>query len=425
MAGSRLADGAGQVKQAARFATALYADRVGRFYAANMRGNLPAKLAGRPGRADPYPIYEQMREQGTFCRNRFGSFATVEHAVCDQVLRSRRFGPRPELPAYDPAKTEDAEATILSINPPDHTRLRRIATPAFGPKAIGAFEPMVQARIHEIVDTAERLGEFDFVEQIAAPLPIAVITTLLGIPGDHRREFEKYGAVIGGALSGIRGLRHAAALQQADRALNAMFTQLFELRRNEPGDDVISRLVAVEGEQIEPAEMAPMCQLLLIAGFETTVNALGNGMLAFDRHRDQWERLVADPTLAAGATEEVLRFDSSVQRTARISFDDTEIAGQPIRAGQFVQLMLGGANRDPAVFDAPDTFDITRANAASHLSFSSGIHYCLGQPLARLELTTAFGILAERLPRLRPVAAPRYRASTLLRGPRSLQVTCR
>ncbi|MEP9384792.1 cytochrome P450 [Nocardioides sp. KR10-350] len=410
----------GDLPRAARFFASLYADRAARQYAARVRGDLPARLAMREGRLDPYPVYERVRERGTFVPNRFGGLATADHAVCDEILRSRRFGVQPAAWTYDPTDPELAGPSMLGANPPDHGRLRRVAAPAFGPRAIDSYRPLITKRIHELVDAAEREGEFDFVARVASPLPIAVITSLLGIPGEHETEFVRYGMAIGGALTGVRGIRHARELQRADAALDAIFTELVALRRHEPGDDVISTIVAAD--ELHPAELKPLCTLLLIAGFETTVNALGNAVLAFAAHPGEWERLVAEPSLATEATEEVLRYDSSVQRTDRFSFDDTEIAGQPISAGQNVQILIGGANRDPAVFEDPAHFDLTRPNASSHLSFSSGIHYCLGQPLARLELAIALEALATRLPRLRVSGRPRYRPSTLLRGPLRLPV---
>lgn len=412
-----------EARAVVRFFANLYADKARRVYAARIKGDLPARLALREGRVDPYPVYEQIRRRGRFIPNRFGNLATADHAACDEILRSRRFGVQPARRTYDPSRHDDVGPSMLGTNPPEHGRLRRVAAPAFGPRAIDSYRPLISRRIHELVDAAERRAEFDFVEQIASPLPIAVITALLGIPGEHERDFVRYGLAIGGALSGIRGIRHARELQQADTALNAIFAELVAKRREEPGDDVISAIAA--SDDLHPSELGPLCTLLLIAGFETTVNALGNAVLAFAAHPDQWDRLVAEPSLAAGAVEEVLRYDSSVQRTDRFSFDDTEIAGQPIRAGQNVQILIGGANRDPGVFTDPAEFDITRANASSHLAFSSGIHYCLGQPLARLEMAVALEVLATRLPKLHVTGAPRYRPSTLLRGPRALPVSVR
>jgi cytochrome P450 len=414
------------VRAAVGFFAGLYAQQARRAYAAHVRGDLHARLGGREGRLDPYPIYERIRARGPFVPTMMGNLATADHAICNEVLRSRSFGVRPAEPAYDPDGPDPGGLSMLTLNPPDHTRLRRIATPGFGPKAIAGYRPLVSERVHALVDAVEGRRDFDFVTAIAAPLPIAVITTLLGVPEGRAGEFEHYGQVIGSALTGVRGIRHALQLQRADAALTAIFADLFALRRADPGDDVISLLLAAEGpEGIHPAELSPMCQLLLVAGFETTVNVLGNAILAFAAHPDQWERLVADPSLAPRAAEEALRYDSSVQRTDRIALTDVEVAGTTVRKGQSVLTLLGGANRDPAVFDRPAAFDITRANASDHLAFSSGVHYCLGQPLARLELSVALEVLATRLPRLHPIGRPRYRPSTLLRGPRSLRVSGR
>jgi len=202
-----------------------------------------------------------------------------------------------------------------------------------------------------------------------------------------------------------------------------LFENLFELRRREPRDDIVSRLVAVEGAQVKPAEILPMCVLLLVAGFETTVNLIGNGVLALLSHPAQWRALCADPAgMAAKTVEEVLRYDSPVQLTSRIALEPVKLEDREIRKGQLVLTLLGGANRDPEVYGHPDVFDIGRENPVPHLAFSSGIHYCLGQPLARLEATIAFRMLAERMPRLRLVGPVKRRNATIIRGPLSLPV---
>jgi cytochrome P450 len=208
----------------------------------------------------------------------------------------------------------------------------------------------------------------------------------------------------------------------ADAALRKLFEGLFELRRREPADDLVSHIVAAEGEQIEPHEMVPMCTLLLIAGFETTVNLIGNGTLALLDHPDQWARLREDPGRAAQAVEEMLRFDPPVQRTARVALEATEVGGKPVIKGQLVVTLIGAANRDPEVYTDPARFDIGRLLPVEHLAFSGGIHYCLGQPLARLEATIAFQALAERLPGLRRAGRVRRRSSTTIRGPLTLPV---
>jgi cytochrome P450 len=252
-------------------------------------------------------------------------------------------------------------------------------------------------------------------------LPIAVISDLLGVPHDRSADFARYGATLGSALNGIRSLTHARDLMAANSALEKLFTELFALRSREPSDDIVSAIVAAD--QVRPEEMVPLCVLLLIAGFETTVNLISNGALALLEHRDQWTALCADPELAGDVVEEILRFDPPVQGTSRVAFEDVELEGRTVRKDQWVVTLIGAANRDPDVYSDPSRFDITRARSVEHLAFSSGIHYCLGQPLARLEATIALQTLAERTPSLRRAGRVVRRNSTTIRGPIRLPVT--
>jgi cytochrome P450 len=209
----------------------------------------------------------------------------------------------------------------------------------------------------------------------------------------------------------------------AGAAIERLFVDLFEQRRREPTDDLVSELVAAEeAEQIRPVEMVPLCTLLLIAGFETTVNLIGNAVNAFLDHPDQWAVLVADPGLAGAAIQETLRWDGPVQRTERVSFDDTEVAGVPLARGTWVNILIGGADRDPSVFADADRFDITRTDGTDHLAFSSGIHHCVGRPLAELEASVTLRQLAERMPTLHRAGAVLRRNATLIRGPLRLPV---
>lgn len=412
----------------AAFAAQLYRQQAAVAYTGYIKRDPLARLALRPGRAHPYAIYEQLRAQGTLVPTRLGNWASTSHRVCDSVLRDRRFSVRrPETGDGDAGLAGDEfSLSFLEMDPPDHTRLRRLATPAFSPKAVAAYSGRIERVVGDLLDKALRdgdKGEFDLVSGFAAPLPIAVITELLGIPDPATADFVKYGLVIGSALDGIRSLRHAAQLQAADNALRKLFTDLFELRRREPADDVVSLLVAAEGDQVKPDEMIPLCTLLLIAGFETTVNLIGNGVLALLGHPDQWRALRADPhQLAPKAVEEVLRYDSPVQVTSRIASEQLELAGETIRKGQIVLTLIGGANRDPQAYDRPATFDINRENPAPHLAFSGGIHYCLGQPLARLEGEIAFRMLAERMGGLRVAGRIKRRNGITIRGPLRLPV---
>jgi cytochrome P450 len=410
------------VSPAVSFAVSLYRQRADLAYYGYVNRDAMALLQLRPGRSDPYAIYERMRAAGTLMPTRLGNWASTSHRVCSTVLRDRRFGVRP-LHSPRPEPGEMVNLSFLEMNPPDHTRLRRLAAPAFGPRAVAGYRGRIEATIGGLLDQAEAAGRFDLISGFAAPLPIAVITDLLGIPDVDAQAFARYGALIGGALDGIRSLRHARRLQVADLQLRRLFENLFELRRREPAGDIVSQIVAA-GDQIEPAEMLPMCVLLLIAGFETTVNLIGNGVLALLDHPDQWEALRADPhTMAPRVVEEVLRYDPPVQRTGRFALEPLELDGRPVHRDQFVVTLLGGANRDPEVYDRPHVFDIHRGDEPDHLAFSSGIHYCLGQPLARLEATLAFAMLAERLPGLRRAGPVRRRNATTIRGPLRLPVT--
>jgi cytochrome P450 len=408
---------------AARFAAELYRQRAGTTLAAYVRRDKLALLQRRPGRDNPYRIYTQLRERGPIVPGRYGGLATASHRVCNAVLRDRRFGTRPPE-GYPRSPQDEVEASFLTMNPPDHTRLRKLALPAFSPRAVAVYTAKIEQTVSGLLDQAASTGDFDLVPQFAAALPIAVITELLGIPDGNAAGFAEHGALIGSALDGISSLRHAAALQQSQAKILAMFEQLFELRRREPRDDVISHLVAAEGDQIQPGEMLPMCMVLLIAGFETTVNLIGNGVLALLDHPMSWRELQADPVgLAPRVVEETLRFDPPVQRTSRYALEDLELEGTTVRMGQEVTTLLGAANRDPLVYENPDVFDIHRETGAEHLAFSSGIHYCVGAPLARLEATIAFRMLAERMPGLRRTAPVQRRNATLIRGPLHIPVS--
>ena len=409
--------------QAISFASSLYRQRVGTYYAGYVARDPLALLRLRPGRVDPYSIYERMREEGPLAPTRLGNWVSTNHRVCNAVLRDRRLGTRPS--EQDGADLQDGvDFSFLGMNPPDHTRLRRLVQPVFSPKTMASYQDRIERTVGDLLDRASAAGEFDFVSAFAAPLPIAVITDLLGIPDADTERFARHGALIGGALDGIRSLRHAAALQASDAELRRLFEDLFELRRREPQDDIVSRLVGAEGDQIEAREMQPLCGLLLVAGFETTVNLLGNAVLALLSHPEQWEILRADPAgMAPKAVEEALRFDPPVQLTSRVALEPLELEGTAVEKGKLVVTLIGAANRDPEVYERPDTFDIQREGAADHLAFSSGIHYCVGQPLARLEATIALRMLAERMPNLARTGAVRRRNSTTIRGPIRIPMT--
>ncbi|MGD0244583.1 MAG: cytochrome P450 [Streptosporangiaceae bacterium] len=406
----------GRLNLMARFASGLYRERAGLAWAGYLQRDPMSLLKLRPGRENPYAVYDQLRAAGPLVSTRQGGWACVSYRGCDSVLRDRRFGRHP---------AEDRPGmSFLGMNPPDHTRLRRLALPAFTPKAVARYTARMERTAVGLLDEAVAAGRFDLVSGFAGPLPIAVITDLLGIPDSRAGDFERYGRAIGGSLDGVKSVRHARQLLAARADLRRLFEHLFEVRRREPRDDIISHLITVEGEQIQPREMVPMCNLLLVAGFETTVNLISNAMLALLAHPGQWQALCADPDgLAPRVVEEVLRWDPPVQRTSRVALEPVELEGQPVRQGQQVITLIGAANRDPHVYRDPDRFDITRAEGPPHLAFASGIHYCLGHALARAEAAVALRLLAERMPHLTRSGPVRRRNATIIRGPLRLPLT--
>jgi cytochrome P450 len=413
---------------------ALYLSRSAR------RGDLVGRLLRDPAvRDEPYDVYEQLRAQGPLVPSSLGH-VTTSHPVVHEVLRSERFGvgfDRSTLPrlfrwALEFGDELDASGvaeppSLLVTDPPDHTRFRRLVSRAFTPRAIAAFEPMIERTTGELLDALEGAdGPVDLVETWAAQLPVLVIAELLGVPADRREDFLRWGAAAAATLDPGLPLRRYLEAERALRAMHAFLREHLGRLRRDPGDDVVSRLVTLpDDEALTERELHATVMLLLGAGFETTVNLLGNAVVALDAHRDQWEALAGDPSGWAGAVEEVLRFDSPVQITARSSKGGVEVAGRPIPAGHRITVLLGAANRDPEVFDEPARFDVTRANARDHLAFSAGIHYCLGAGLARLEAVVALRMLTERFPKLRVTGRPVRRDLQTLRGFEHLPVTLR
>ncbi|MEU0491328.1 cytochrome P450 [Nocardiopsis sp. NPDC006139] len=393
-------------------------------WAAAQRGDHASRLMHHPWRANPYPTHRRLRAQGALVRSRFGFRTATSHALVQGILRDRSLGVRPEGPMAEPTGVDLIDLSFLTRNPPEHTRLRALARPAFTPRMMERYAVEIEKITHDLLDRALAKGSFDLMADFAQPLPIAVITRLLGVPDDDHAAFVEIGAAIGSSLDGPRSARHLRRIQDASDRLDTLFDHLMRLRRADPREDVVSSLTAAtDAGEITPREMAAMCRLLLVAGFETTVNLIGNGTAALLRHRDQWDRLTADPGLAGNAVEEVLRYDPPVQMTSRWVNRDTSIMGHELRRGSYILCSIGAAGRDPDRFTDPDRFDITRTDASDHLAFSGGIHYCLGAPLARLEGRIALHALATRAPHLRPAGRPVHRPTTTLRGLAAFPVT--
>jgi hypothetical protein len=407
------------------------------------RGDLVARLLRDPGlRARPHEVHEQLRAGGPVVRTALGPL-TTSHAVASEVLRSDRFGvgfdwsgaPRAARWALafgdDPSASGVAEPpSMLVVDPPDHTRYRRLVGRAFTPRATAATEPMIRQVADGLLDALEpaaaRGEPVDLVAAFAAPLPVLVIADLLGVPADRQEDLLRWGAAAAATLDPGLPLRRFLAAERALRALHEFLDGHFAQARRGPGEDLVSRLVAAsDDDALTDRELHATVLLLLGAGFETTVNLLGNAVVLLDAHRDQRATLLADPAGWSDAVEEVLRFDSPVQLTGRTVRADTELAGVPLRPGSRVTLLLGAANRDPEVFPEPGRFDVTRGNAREHLAFSAGIHYCVGAGLARLEAAVALRALTERFPDLRVSGRPVRRDLQTLRGFEHLPVTLR
>ncbi|MFI6393335.1 cytochrome P450 [Nonomuraea sp. NPDC050547] len=376
-------------------------------------------------REDPWPVYGRIRRHGPVYRSMMGYAAVTSYELCSQVLRGQGFGMRDSagrLPSEQQLPLGLAPS-LLELDPPDHSRLRRLVAPAFRPKLINEYRPRIEEATARLLD---RIGDgpFDLIGEFATPLPITVISELLDIPENRRGEFARYGTLTGQALDGQLTSRQRAEWEAALAAMTQLFTELMNERRREPGADVISVLVnAVDGEQVTVGEVIATCLLLLIAGFETTVNLIGNGAYQLARHPEQWRTLRENPDLAAGAVEEILRYDPPVPVTGRVAQHEVELGGRLLRKDTQVLTVLAAASRDPEVYAEPDRFDITRTGGPEHFAFSSGIHYCLGAQLARIEGEIALRALAERLPRLRQTGDPRRRSSASIRGFCSLPVT--
>ena len=395
------------------------------------RGDLQARLirAGSEGTDEVARIIEQIRAEGPLYRSRIGYVAT-SHAAVRQVLTSDDF--RTGLPNSvgligrvarwaAPGTLHPVEPpSLLVTEPPDHTRYRKLVTRVFTMRAVEKLRERTEEIAAGLLEDLEprAASEVDLVATYCALLPVTVIAEILGVPDAERSRVLEFGEAAAPSLDLGLGLRRYRSVASALASFDAWLSEHLERLRREPGDNLLSQLATVrhDGAGLSEAELKATAGLVLAAGFETTVNLLGNGIALLHEHPDERARLTADPSLWPNAVEEVLRLDPPVLLTGRLALRDTTVAGQPVRGGAMVTTILGGANRDPKVFDDPLRFDVGRSNAREHIAFSSGRHHCLGAQLARMEGEVGLRAIWDRYPDLRLAAGARRRTTRILRG---------
>ncbi|MEV6068890.1 cytochrome P450 [Nocardia sp. NPDC052001] len=377
------------------------------------------------GLRDPFPPIERLRERGRLVPSPI-AWGTADYEVSRGILRDgdwgvygitgfertgvvRRIADRAPIPPNPVEKP-----SMLISDPPEHTRLRKSVSKAFTPRAIGRLRDRVESVTTELLDALPSDGSADLIHDFAAHVPIAIISEMLGFPDESRDTFLAWGDVVSPMLDiGIswRQWRNAVVSM---RGMDGYLDEHIARLRDEPREDILSALVSAG--DLTDGELKSAATLLMGAGFETAVNLIGNGVVHLLSNPDQLAILRDEPELWPNAVEEMLRFEAPIQAAARLALRDTEIAGVPLKKGSLVVMSLGGANRDPAVFENPNTFDVTRSNAKDHLSFSSGVHACLGASLARMEGIHALRALFERFPDLTLTAEPSRRPLFTLRG---------
>ena len=385
-------------------------------------------------RADPYPIYRKLRESGPFHLLESHLAVFADFSLCDEVLRH-------PSSCSDRLKSTIAQQGIaagqqarpfgtpgfLFLDPPDHTRLRRLVSKAFSPKVVRTLEPGIAGLVDDLLAKVEQAGRFDVIADLAYPLPVAVICRLLGVPVEDEPRFSWASALLAQGLDPFIAFTGSAQgfeeRLEAGLWLREYLRELLHRRRAQPADDLMSALIAVEeaGDQLTEDEIVATCNLLLIAGHETTVNLIANAVLAMLRHGEHWSALSRDAGRASAIVEETLRYDPPVQLVGRVAGEDMSVGGLRIPKGDSMMLLLAAAHRDPAANPRPDEFDPGRTRLR-HLAFGLGSHFCLGAPLARLEASVALAAATRRFPQARLAGDPVYKPNVTLRGMARLDV---
>ena len=385
-------------------------------------------------RANPYPIYRQLLQHAPLQRPESNLCVFAGFADCDEVLRH-------PSSCSDRLKSTSAQRAIaageqarpfgvpgfLFLDPPDHTRLRELVSKAFSPKVVRTLEPEIARLVDALLDGVERNGRFEVIADLAYPLPVAVICRLLGVPVEDEPQFSAASALLAQGLDPF--IAFTGQAQGIDERLEAglwlrgYLRDLLHRRRAHPADDLMSALIAVEesGDQLTEDEIVATCNLLLIAGHETTVNLIANAVLAMLRHPQHWTALSRDAGHAPAIVEETLRYDPPVQLVGRVAGADMMVGGVEVPRGDVMMLLLAAAHRDPTANDRPDEFDPGRT-AVRHLAFGLGPHFCLGAPLARLEASVALSAVTKRFPHARLAGDPVYKPNVTLRGMAGLKV---
>ncbi|GBE67130.1 putative cytochrome P450 140 [Mycobacterium sp. MFM001] len=404
------------------------------------RGDLQSRLIADPSvKANPVPFYEEIRRRGPLVRTRIGHL-TADHAVAHELLRSDDFRvlsigsnlPAPlrwlERRARDDLLHPLRPPSLLAVEPPEHTRYRKTVSSVFTPRAVAALRDRVEHTALTLLDQlAREPGVVDIVDRYCSQLPVAIISDILGVPDHDRGHILEFGELAAPSLDFGLSWQQYRQVQAGIAGFNRWLAEHLRQLRRAPGDDLMSQLIQTTESgsaetYLDERELQATAGLVLAAGFETTVNLLGNGIRLLLDAPGHLQTLHQRPQLWPNAVEEILRLESPVQLTARVALKDTEVAGTPVLRGALVVIYLGAANRDPAVFDEPNRFDIERANANRHLAFSGGRHFCLGAALARAEGEVGLRTFFERFPEVRSAGAGSRRDTRVLRGWSSLPV---
>jgi cytochrome P450 len=389
--------------------------------------------------ANPYPAYTELRELGPIHKYEpTNQWLIARYEDVNGLLRDRRFGRtylhlathrdmgRPEDPVYTDAFWWLIRNGILDMEPPDHTRVRRLVAKAFTPRRVEELRPTVRSIMDSLIDGVAGAGEVNLISTLAEPLPVTVIAELLGVPEGDRHHLRPWSAEICRMYELQPTEEDGRAASTAALEFAAYLRDLIGQRRRTPTGDLISGLVEVvdEGDRLTEDEMIGTCVLLLNAGHEATVNVTGNGWWALFRNPDQLDLLRRKPELLPRAVEELMRYDTPLQMFERWVLEDVEIHGVQVPKGSELALLFGSANHDPNVFERPNELDVAREHNP-HMSFGAGIHFCLGAPLARVELQSSFGTLLRRFPNMELVEEPRWKPNYIIRGLRELRVRLR